>query len=75
MRRGPSPRPWRAVAYSPGPPRYYFGNTSAKTREGLGRSVTRWESLGLAVDVWEVLPVPAVEDALRESPGATAESE
>lgn len=58
MRR---PRPWRAVAYVPGPPRYYFGNASALTREGLDRSVTRWKSLGFVVQVWEVLPHPAVE--------------
>jgi hypothetical protein len=61
MRRGPSPRPWRAAAYTPGPPRYWFGHTSAKTREGLSRSVDRWRSLGLTVEVWQVQPIPEVE--------------
>jgi hypothetical protein len=75
MRRGPSPRPWRAVAYSPGPPRYYFGNTSAKTREGLSRSVERWRSLGLTVDVHEVLPHPEIAAAVDASQRKPAGSE
>jgi hypothetical protein len=58
--RRPSPRPWRAAAYVPGPPRYWFGHTSAKTEAGLSRSVERWRSLGLTVEVWEVRPIPEV---------------
>lgn len=67
-----SARPWRAAAYVPGPPRYWFGHTSAKTREGLDRSVTRWRELGLTVEVWEVLPVPEVArltEVATSSPG------
>jgi hypothetical protein len=55
------PRPWRAVAYTPGTPRRYVGGTSAATRAGLDAFVDRWGGLGLTVDVWEVLPVPEVE--------------
>lgn len=58
-------RPWRAAAYAPGPPRHWFGHTSAKTRDGLSRSVDRWRALGLTVEVWQVLPVPEVEAAAQ----------
>lgn len=60
-------RPWRAVAYTPGPPRYWFGHTSAKTEAGLSRSVDRWRSLGLIVEVWQVMPVPEVAAHLRDA--------
>jgi hypothetical protein len=70
MRR---PRPWRAVAYVAGPPRYYFGNSSALTREGRHRSVNRWRELGLVVEVWEVLPIGGVAQ-LVEQHAATAPS-
>lgn len=62
-------RPWRAVAYKPGPSRYWFGHTCAKTEEGLARSVERWTALGLTVEVWEVLELPG-ESGVTADAGA-----
>jgi hypothetical protein len=62
-------RPWRAAAYVPGPPRYWFGHTSAKTEDGLARSVTRWRELGLTVEVWEVIPHPQITEAAEALAG------
>lgn len=68
------PRPWRAVAslrLGPGLPPITLGRASATTREGLARFVE--QHAGDAVEVWEVLPVPEVDDLLRDShPGGTA---
>jgi hypothetical protein len=62
-------RPWRAVAWVGGGPlpRIRVGRTSAATRAGLDRFVERWTEVGAAVDLWEVLPIPGVTDALQPS--------
>jgi hypothetical protein len=66
-RSWPQGRPWRAVAYLPGPPRYHLGRTAAKTRAGLDRFVAEWEGIGATVDVWEVLPHPEIAAAAEAS--------
>jgi hypothetical protein len=64
-------RPWRAAAYVPGQPRYYWGHASARTREGLSASVSRWTALGLVVEVWEVLRLPGVTQGTQTTDSPT----
>lgn len=60
-------RPWRAAAYWPLGPygRAYAGHASARTRAGLDGFVERYEGQGCKVELWEVLPHPAVDEACR----------
>jgi hypothetical protein len=60
-------RPWRAVAYLPGPPRWHLSRTAAASREGLDRFVAQWQEVGATVEVWEVIPHPAISAAAERS--------
>ncbi len=55
-------RPWRARAYWPvGDARVYAARTSACSQAGLDRFVERWAAQGAVVELWELRPIPQVE--------------
>ncbi len=66
-----SPRRWRAVAsyrLAPGLRPVVVGRCYRATREGLRRFVDEHEAAGCSVDVWEVLPIPEVEQLAATVP-------
>ncbi len=61
-----NPRRWRAVAsyrLASGLRPVVVGRCYRSTRAGLDRFVAKHKAAGCAVEVWEVLTLPEVEDA------------
>lgn len=68
-------RPWRAVAsYSCGPgyPPVVVARCYRATRAGLDRFIRDQEGAGCTVQVWEVLPHPAITAAAEASAATVA---
>jgi hypothetical protein len=65
------PRPWRAVAsyrLAPGLPPVVAGRCYRATEEGLQRFIDEATAAGCEVRVWQVQPIPEVEEALAATP-------
>jgi hypothetical protein len=64
-------RPWRAVAsyrLAPGLRPITVARCYRATREGLDRFIDEHEAAGHAVTVWQVRPIPEVEQAAATAP-------
>jgi len=67
-------RPWRAVAsyrLAAGLRPAVVGRCYRRTRAGLDRFVREHEAAGCEVTVWEVKPIPAVEEHLAAATSGT----